>query len=731
MYYATENQVEEAMKVVAAWLSKNRNIKIVYHNSTAVDADIFAGVIRIPRMACASGITQEALNLLRHAIYHEGGHIAETRLDKSEYPKGAKFEIFNALEDRRMERRVATDHEGCGPVFRWATEYYNKRIAGQIIAGQGQPLWEALCAMAMMVEGTRPLWKLTPKADVYFKAAYNEFSQIRFAKSAKDSLEIAKKVYELLKEENKKFNEENKPQPKSQPKQDKEQKPEEKESDENQSGGSGENEEQESGEEDSDENQSSGSGDLDDETEEKETESKSGSDEEDSEDKADKDDEKDSDSKDESENEESEGKESKADEPDADDSDKKESENSADGSDDKDDDEEESENGDADDDDSGDAGDEQESKGEEKGGGKGESEKAEDKADKDEQKNEDEESPAEEDKEADELAEKQADTKLEDETDGLSKKDALDEELKKEFEKLTPEDLSYLANRDGDIHNVPPVSDYDRPGFEAERAQISVNVASLTRAFEQALRAITRCRKEPYQRHGKIDKKRFVAIAKSLSKEVFSRQKDGEEISTAVEIVIDESGSMNGEIHDVRLLAIAIGESLSKVGVPFEITGTTTQFGQDDSRIPPMDGMNRTNPIVYNHYKAFDEHWDVVKSRLMQMRAKKHNVDGEVVEYAAMRLAGRNESRRVVFSLSDGEPCAGQYNDDVMGANLKRVCERCRKNGIEVYGIGLETNEPAQFYGEKYFLYLNDVSEMGGEFVKKIVSVITAGRISV
>ena len=81
--YYTEREVEDAMAVVAGWLGENRNIHVQYHNGTAVDADIFTGKIRIPRMACSSGITYPALMLLRGRVYHEAGHIADSKLPKS------------------------------------------------------------------------------------------------------------------------------------------------------------------------------------------------------------------------------------------------------------------------------------------------------------------------------------------------------------------------------------------------------------------------------------------------------------------------------------------------------------------------------------------------------------------------------------------------------------------------------------------------------------------------
>ena len=319
-------------------------------------------------------------------------------------------------------------------------------------------------------------------------------------------------------------------------------------------------------------------------------------------------------------------------------------------------------------------------------------------------------------------------TGIEEEVSGPTLGKILNERLEQIFDEMPASDTNYLALRDNDTHMTPEAKIEDKAEFTARRANIGSAVASMTHALAQALKSMAKSRKNPYLRQGKIDKKRLVQITKSLSKEVFFKTQKGVELDVAVEIVVDESGSM-GNYYDVQLMLIAIGESLSQIGVPFEITGTTTRgrkYGETEDT-----SFTRYNPIVYKHYKNFSEQWVNVRQRIIYTGAHNNNVDGEAVEYAAFRLGQRKESRKVIFSLSDGQPCAGQGNDGDMCANLKRVCERVRKAGIEVYGFGIGTQAPAAFYGKKYFVYLESVKEMGQEFIKKFVDVITEGKVKV
>ena len=750
MSYYTAQEAQGGMAILAGWLGKNHKIKVVYHNGTDVCADIYTGVIKIPKLACASGVTQEAIQLLRTMVYHESGHIAETHIEKSEYPAGALHSIWNALEDRRMEGVLSEQHLGCREVFQWAMGYCNKRIAGQIASGAAQaPLWEALCAMGIMLEGLQPAWHLTPKAAAYVKAAYDEFSKIRKARDAKGSLEIAKRIYKLLEDACKKFNEENKPKEKKQEKKQEKSDKCEKGKKQDKSDKSEKQDKCEKGE------GSSQADDMPDEDAEKDEGEGEGSDDKD--DKKSKG--KKSDKDEESDDSDSDAKDSDTDTSDEDDDNSEHSDKDADDSEEGDSDED-SEDSDSKDsgkdskDQTGDLEDEtgkpqddgSESKGEKGDGKDGEDSEskgldADEDADDSDDDNEGENSvePAETDKpyqpqdieDGDsELAKKQKDSELEQECDGADQREILNERLDELFSKLTPSDREYLAFRDADIHNVPDEQQDDRQNFVDRRGMVATAVSAMTRALEQALRSMAKVKKDPYLRQGKIDKKRFVQIAKSLSREVFYKTRPGEDLNVAVELIIDESGSM-GNWLDVQLVAVAIGEALSQINVPFEIFGTTTKFAGGDNNMPKLDVFSRTNPIVFQHYKNFDENWLAVRHRIVHTGKHHHNIDGEAVEFAAYRLAQRKEERKIIFSLSDGEPCGGHSNDSEMCENLKRVCDRVRKSGIEVYGFGIGTEAPEAFYGKKWFVYLEKLDQMGQDFIRKLSEVITCGRVKV
>ena len=723
-YYQSKD-AENAMAVLADWMGKRHGVKVVYHDGTAVDADIHTGTVRIPKLACASGLTQESLYLLRARAYHEFGHIAETKLAKAETPREkARFNILNALEDRRIERVLAGEHDGCRMIFRWGSDYFNKKIAGQITSGEvSAPLWEALCAMSFMSEGMTPAWVLTPKARAYADAAYSEFVKVHGCESTKDCVVLADKIYEILKDKNEDMKEQA-----EKDKQEKEKSKKEKSKDKNQDSESGDDSDDGENEESEEKESKKGKSKSKKENEKKDKKSKGKKEDKDS----DEDESKDSD---EESDEESEGSKE------GDDKDSKDSDEDDEGSEGDKDSDEDSKDGDdfdeANDKKSDGAEADEDQDGDEEGSSKDGSENGDSDGAAPDIDSEDSKDSGSGDSESEGGSQYEPDDSgkdddmsrsLDEEVNGTTMDEVLNEKLEEAFQKMDPRDTEYLALRDNDEHKVPDTDPRDNQTFIEQRNSISVAVASMTRALEQALRSIARCRKDPYLRRGKIDKKRLVQITKSLSKEIFYQTKKGEKLDVAVEVIIDESGSMDNW-NEIQLLAIALGETLNQIGIPFEITGSTTK-----QMSPGANGLGeftRVNPIVYNHYKTFGEAWQNVRTRMVHSNKYKHNIDGEVVEYAAMRLASRQESRKVVFSLSDGEPCAGHQNDSEMAANLIRVCERCRKNGIEVFGFGIGTEAPKAYYNEKYFIPLETIGKMGDEFIRKFAEIVTKGKVRV
>jgi hypothetical protein len=747
-YRFSETEVQDALAVVGQGMAKNYKIRVIWHDGKRVCADVERGIVKLPRLACASTLglknvkaqdaAETARNLTRANSGHEFGHCAKTKLTPAEKPTGTLFKITNALEDVRMEREVGNDYPGYRQIFQWANTHHNKAIAGEIIDGkvQGGTLWEALAACIIQSQGTAPAWTLKGRAKEYFDVAYPDFVEVLTAKSTRDCLAIAKKIFanlkDLLEEEKK---EQKKKQQEKKEQEQKEQEQKEQEQGEGEGKGKGEGEEGEKGEskdsdkgekgepetgndsgegEDSDANDS-GEGDEGDESEgegdKSEDKGDEGEDDDDKGDKADESEGKDGDKsgEDDDKGDESEGKD--GDEGDEDDESEESEEESGEGE------------GEGDEDSDDESGDES---GNSKSNGKAGNET--DKAEGEDETGDGADDGEEADTELTPEEKAEIENQLEADADGKDMTERGNDEIEAALEDVetgTKGDL-YTSRRDMDEHTTPEITDESRKVFTKIFDAMQSEVAAMTMALEQALRAITRCRKESYLRGGRLDNDRLVEIAKNLSKNIFYQNRPGRKLSTAVSLVIDQSGSM-GNIYQIRDLAILLGECMYRLNIPFEITGTTTKYGYGGA--PELDGFSRTNPIIYDHFKQFEEQWPVVRARMMTMDSRVHNIDGEAVEFAARRLLARKEERKILFSLCDGEPCGGQGNDDVLGENIKRVANSARLMGVETYGVSIHAKGPINYYGKENCIVIESGDNIGEKFVRSFAGILTHGEV--
>jgi cobalamin biosynthesis protein CobT len=720
--YYDPQVAQAATAAVGIGIANDPSIRTVFHDGTACDWHPVTNTCRVPRFAMASGLTETELKLGRAKVFHEHGHAAKSKVPRHLWPKGALFEVWNAIEDRWMERAYSEEWPGVREAFDFAARHYNKDIGRRVMAGEiDAPLWEALVAMGFQSEGLSVAWTLTPKARAYFDAAYSTFVEWRHSRNSMDNIELAKRVLALLQDANDQWKQDHQ-QP--QPPQDSD---EQEQGDEGQQGGPGG--QGEGGEEEQDDNEPQGGGrgkDLDDyENEDKKGgagEAGDDSDEDGDEDgnaKSDDegDDEGDAGSKgdDESGEDGSEGDEgdeagSKGEE--GDESGSEGSESASEGS------EGDSAGSDSEGDDDADESDDN----------------APGKCERKPDQNEDGRELKDEDFDMEDI--EHVDSSLEDDLAGAPSMDELAQEaLDKAFERLQqdadeqPDNYGpYTARTDLDEHIVP---EGDAALFAKLRAEVGPSVFAITRTLEQALRAMAKTRTLRGRRSGSLDMGRLTHIAKNLSKNVFTKKRDGSSLNTAVVITIDESGSMSGEDAEVQKVVTALGEAMNACGIPFEVVGGTTRFDCYAPNIKDRNGFSRTNPIVYRHYKMFGEQWATARSRIVRSVARSHYIDGELVEYAAARLAQRPETRKVIISISDGDPMGGQGNDRELGANLKRVVKRTREAGIEVYSLAINTNDPARFYGAEYCIRLDNGTDFGSKFAKTFVDIVTKGAVKV
>jgi len=215
-------------------------------------------------------------------------------------------------------------------------------------------------------------------------------------------------------------------------------------------------------------------------------------------------------------------------------------------------------------------------------------------------------------------------------------------------------------------------------------------------------------------RSGDIDENALFKI-KMDDDRIMLRSETISEKSIAVCLLVDESGSMDGErVRNARDVAITLASALGGVGgIVTSVYGHTAEENVSGCTI--REYFTPRNPNL---------------SSCMGMRGRMENHDGFAIQHTAnafYRDYGTCD-RKIMFVISDGQPAGSNYGGSTARKHMKKVSDACRsKLGVEVYGIGIDNAYENRFgnemYGEGNFVVLEDVSSslpVMSRFVRQI-----------
>jgi len=310
-------------------------------------------------------------------------------------------------------------------------------------------------------------------------------------------------------------------------------------------------------------------------------------------------------------------------------------------------------------------------------------------------------------------------------------KDEVKEELERIFNKSKELFGSYFPYTEEDeiIH-----AEKDKYSFDVAYSEISGATSKLANHLETCMRTVSRSRTiYNYDKGMSVNVQRHATnIAKSLTKNIFTKVIKGISLDVAVSILIDESGSCHYLAPEFRKIVIAFCEVLERIGIKFEVLGHTNTFG--GSRLPYSERWKFTRYSknkIFEH-KNFNEQYQEEKYRLGSIGYHDCNIDGEALLETFKRNIQQTAKRHIILVFSDGKPNdynSTAYDDNVaFNRNLTDTVNLCRKNNVEVYAFGIGTSLPMKFYGQEYFVYLPSVKDMNDAFFRKTAEVITYGR---
>lgn len=188
------------------------------------------------------------------------------------------------------------------------------------------------------------------------------------------------------------------------------------------------------------------------------------------------------------------------------------------------------------------------------------------------------------------------------------------------------------------------------------------------------------------------------------SKRIYRNLEVRKQVNTAVALLVDLSGSMEGErLEHARLCALCLYEFCRSAGIPILIYGHHT-----DRKYKRVQ-----DETVYLHSFAEFESSHDDRYRIASMKAGGCNRDGAALWFVGEKLAKRPEKIKLLFSISDGFPNATCYSGARAEEDLMHIKDSLEKRRITMLtaAIGEDKKAIQRIYKEG-FLDISDIEQL-------------------
>lgn len=278
----------------------------------------------------------------------------------------------------------------------------------------------------------------------------------------------------------------------------------------------------------------------------------------------------------------------------------------------------------------------------------------------------------------------------------------IEREIDEELNEIVPKNLPDIHKNVSFYVNRPTHQPSDKNCYDVIATRYKDVVQSLVKVVKRIIKAENLTGERRGRYYGKaLDTSKLYRPDLKIFKD---RKQPKKEISLALSVLIDESGSMSGQrCRSARNASIVLAEMCEQLNVPYEVFGHTALSGR----------------VYLNNYKNFDSLKKDDKYRLAQVDASFSNRDGAAILYATERLKQREEQNKLFIIISDGEPADTGYYGDEAKSDLKYIQSKLVSSGIDLIAaaIGCDKEVIHQIYGQS-FLDVTNLELMPEIFAK-------------
>lgn len=204
-------------------------------------------------------------------------------------------------------------------------------------------------------------------------------------------------------------------------------------------------------------------------------------------------------------------------------------------------------------------------------------------------------------------------------------------------------------------------------------------------------------------RAGKLDTSKLAEVASGTTTVYYKVEEDQTTRPFSLCFLMDESGSMQGNGF--------LGKQKSLMKILYKAF----------SQIVPLDKMfiyghtGNDTPDIHVYHDKYNPNFEETINRQDAVKFLQ-NYDGPVIEAIYNKIRTMTSDNIIFISLSDGEPGGNNYGGEPAIRALKRIIEKCKRDGFVTIGVGMCYGQMGRIYN--YNTIIHDMS--GDEIVKKV-----------
>lgn len=228
---------------------------------------------------------------------------------------------------------------------------------------------------------------------------------------------------------------------------------------------------------------------------------------------------------------------------------------------------------------------------------------------------------------------------------------------------------------------------------------------------------------------GELDPETLYGV-RTGSRDVFREYRRGRVFNTALSMLVDCSGSMEGVMGIQKQALCAMGESLRGLNVPFEITGFRSMPDIEAERFSQNlsypERFNRTRSRV--EYLLAKQFRDRRLEGITGLKADGGTPLNEAVAWAGRRLDLQAATRKVLIVFTDGEPC-GCGDNRVLRNDLLLQVHRLEAIGIEVVAFAINCPTVGRFFPRVINISkISDLERQGLKEIRRVLDPANLGK---